>query len=96
MSLAETRLALFALDIQETGLSLLSLLLMSGISLTCFALALVLVTLLVVVIFWDTPIIGLRRRDGFLCAGWVEFLVGGIGEIPRHPEILCGNTPRVC
>ena len=54
VSLAETRVALFALDIQETGLSLLSLLLLSGIILTCFGLALVLLTLLVVVIFWDT------------------------------------------
>ena len=42
-----------------------------------------------------TPIIGLRRRDGFLCDGGVESLVGGIGEIPRHAEILCGNTLRV-
>ena len=43
-----------------------------------------------------TPVIGLRRRDGFLCDGGVESLVGGIGEIPRHAEILCGNTLRVC
>jgi uncharacterized membrane protein YqjE len=54
VSLAETRLTLFALDIQETGLNLLSLLVMSGVILTCFGLALILVTLLVVVIFWDT------------------------------------------
>ena len=54
VSLAETRLTLFALDIQETGLNLLSLLVISGVILTCFGLALILVTLLVVVIFWDT------------------------------------------
>lgn len=52
--MAEARLALFALDLQETGVNLLSLLILSGIIITCFGLALILLTFLVVVIFWDS------------------------------------------
>ncbi len=52
--MAEARLALFALDLQETGINLLSLLIISGVIITCFGLALILLTLLVVVIFWDS------------------------------------------
>ncbi len=54
VAMAETRLALLAVDIQETGMNLLSLLILCGIILTCFGLALILVTLLVVVIFWES------------------------------------------
>jgi uncharacterized membrane protein YqjE len=54
VSLAETRLSLFALDIHESALILLSLIVMSGIILTCFGFALLLITLLVIVFFWDS------------------------------------------
>lgn len=71
--MAETRLALLALDIQETGMNLLSLLILCGIILTCFGLALILVTLLVVIIFWDS--------HRLLALGGVSafFAVAGLG-----------------
>ena len=71
--MAETRLALFALDVQETGLNFLSLLVLSGIILTCFGLALILMTLLVVVIFWDSHrLLALGGATGF-------FALAGLG-----------------
>jgi uncharacterized membrane protein YqjE len=54
VELVETRLALMALDLQETGINFLSLLILCGVVLTCVGLALVLATLFVVVIFWDS------------------------------------------
>lgn len=54
VEIAETRLALFALDMQETGINLLSLVILCGVILTCFGLSLILATLLIVVIFWDS------------------------------------------
>ncbi len=54
VAMLETRLKLLALDVQETGLNFLCLLVISGIVLTCFGLTLILTTLLVVVTFWDS------------------------------------------
>ena len=54
VGILETRLALLALDVQETGPNLLSLIILCGVILTCLALSLILATLLVVVIFWDS------------------------------------------
>ena len=71
--MAEARLALFALDLQETGINLLSLLILSGIIIICFGLALILMTLLVVVIFWDSHrLLALGGATGF-------FALAGLG-----------------
>ena len=75
--LAETRLQLLALDVQETGMNLLSLLVLSGIILTCFGLALILATLLVVVVFWDSNrMLALGGATGFFAlAGIALWLI---------------------
>ena len=73
VGIVETRLTLFALDLQETGMNLLSLLILCGIILTCAGLFLILVTLLVVVIFWDTHrLLALGAAAGF-------FALAGLG-----------------
>ncbi len=70
--LAETRLQLLALDVQETGLNFLSLLVLSSMIFTCFALALILATLLVVVIFWDSNrLLALGAATGFFAAAGI-------------------------
>lgn len=73
VEIVETRLALFALDMQETGMNLLSLLILCGVILTCFGLSLILATLLVVVIFWDSHrLLAVGGAAGF-------FAVAGLG-----------------
>jgi uncharacterized membrane protein YqjE len=73
VEIVETRLALFALDMQETGMNLLSLLILCGVILTCLGLSLILATLLVVVIFWDSHrLLALGGAVGF-------FAVAGLG-----------------
>ena len=73
VAIVETRLALFALDIQETSMNLLSLLILCGVILTCLGLSLVLATLLVVVIFWDSHrLLALGGAAGF-------FALAGLG-----------------
>ena len=54
VSIADTRIRLLALDVQETGLTLLNLLILSGITLICVGLAIVFGALTMVIFFWDT------------------------------------------
>lgn len=110
VAVAETRLALFALDVQETGLNLLSLLVMSGIILTCFGLALILATLLVVAIFWDSHrLLALGGATAFYAVTglglWFtvlakfrnmpKFFAATRGEFAKDREWLGGDTRSI-
>ena len=73
IAIADTRLRLLALDVQETGLTLLSLLILSGLTLICAGMALVFGTLTVVIFFWDT------HRMLALCGATGFFFIVALG-----------------
>lgn len=90
--MAETRLALLALDVQETGLNLLSLLILSGIILTCFAMALILATLLVVVIFWDSHrLIALGGVSGFFALAGLALWFVVLARVRKMPSFFAAT-----
>lgn len=54
VGILQTRLQLLSSELEEEGVRILQVLLLGAIALVCFAMALVLGSLLVVVLFWDT------------------------------------------
>lgn len=87
--MAETRLKLLALDVQESSLNLLSLLVLSGIILTCFALALILTTLLVVAIFWDSHrLLALGLAAGFFSLAGLGLWLAMIAKFRNMPPFF--------
>lgn len=92
VALAETRLKLLALDMQETGLNFISLLVMSGIILTCFGLALILATLLVVVIFWDSHrLLALGGAAGFFALAGLVMWFTVLAKFRNMPKIFAAT-----
>jgi uncharacterized membrane protein YqjE len=87
--MAETRLKLLALDLQETGLNFLSLLVLSGIILTCFGLALILTTLVIVVIFWDSHrLLALGGAAGFFAFAGLGLWLTVLAKFRNMPQIF--------
>lgn len=92
VSLAETRLTLLALDIQETSLGLVSILVMSGVILLCFGLALILFTLFVVVIFWDTHrLLALAGATAFYALAAVSLWYVVLAKFRTMPKLFAAT-----
>ena len=92
VAMAETRLKLLALDMQETGLNFLSLLVLTGIILTCFGLALILTTLLVVVIFWDSHrLLALGGAAGFFALAGSALWFTVLAKFRNMPQIFAAT-----
>jgi uncharacterized membrane protein YqjE len=90
--MAETRLKLLALDVQETGLNLLSLLVLSGIILTCLGLALILTTLLVVVIFWDSHrLLAVGGAAGFFALAGLGLWLTVLAKFRNMPQFFAAT-----
>ena len=90
--MAETRLKLLALDVQETGLNFLSLLVLSGIILICFGLALILTTLLVVVIFWDSHrLLALGGAAGFFVLAGLALWLTVLAKFRNMPHFFAAT-----
>jgi len=80
VSLLYNRLDLLSTDLEEARQRLLSLLVLAFLSLFCLCLGMVLLTMLVVVAFWDS------HRLLTLCSLTVAFLLSG--------SVLCAITLR--
>ena len=92
VAMAETRLQLLALDMQETGLNFLSLLVLSGIILTCFGLALILTTLLVVVIFWDSHrLLALGGAAGVFALAGLALWITVLAKFRNMPQFFAAT-----
>lgn len=90
--LAETRLALLALDVRETGLNFVSLLILSGIILICFGLALILTTLLVVVIFWESHrLLALGGAAGFFALSGLGLWLAVLAKFRNMPQFFAAT-----
>ncbi len=109
VELVETRLTLVALDLQETGMNFLSLIILCGVVIACLGLALILATLFVVVIFWDSHrLLALGGAAAFfaLTGSGLWFVIlsrfrsmprlfaATRGEFAKDREWLSRNNPR--
>jgi uncharacterized membrane protein YqjE len=87
--MAESRLKLLALDLHETGLNFLSLLVLTGIVLTCFGLAMILTTFLLVTIFWDSHrLLALGGAAGFFALAGLALWLTVLAKFRNMPQFF--------
>ncbi len=96
LALVQTRIELFASEIDEERARLAKIALLGGIALFCLGLAVVLLVLLVVVVFWDSNrLLAIGVIAGVLCAGGLAALVALRSAVRRRPKFLAATLAEL-
>ncbi len=87
LAILATRLELLANELEEEGLRLLQMLCFGIFALFCFSIALVLLTVFVVVLFWND-----YRLEVLAIACFVFVLLGAAGTLLLRGKIKAGSS----
>lgn len=91
-AIAHTRLELLATDLEEERLHLLSLLVMVLLALFCLGVGLVLATLLLVAVFWDTHrLLMLGSLAGFFLATSIAACGFAFYQVKTKPKVFAAS-----
>jgi uncharacterized membrane protein YqjE len=92
----QTRLELFSNELEEQGARLARIALLWALAAFCFALAIVLGSVLIVVMFWDTNrVMVLALLTGAFTAGGLVALLIGRSALASRPKALAGTIAEL-
>lgn len=92
LGLIETRLALFALELEEERERLLQLAVVAGVGLLCVGLALGCIALFVIVLFWDTHRLLAIAAVAAASLGGAAYCLRELLRRGRHPLLIATRT----
>jgi uncharacterized membrane protein YqjE len=96
VALVQTRIELFASEIDEERTRFARIAMLGVIVLFCFGLAAVLLVLLIVVVFWDTNrLLAIGVIAGALFAGGLAALLGLRSVVRQRPKFLSATLAEL-
>ena len=96
LALVQTRLEIFASEIDEQRALLARIAVLSAISAFCLGLAVILLVLFVVVLFWDTNrLLAIGVLAGVFAAGGITAFVMLSTAIARRPKLLAATLAEL-
>lgn len=96
LALAETRARLAASELEEQGLRILEVMVWAAAALLFFAIALILVALFVVLVFWDSNrLLAAGLVAGFFVAGGVVSVLMVRAGLAARPQFLAATLAEI-
>lgn len=96
LAVLQTRLEIFASEIDEQRALLARVALLSGIAAFCLGLAVILLVLFVAVLFWDTNrLLAIGAMAGVFLAGGIAAGLMLVGTIRRRPKLLAATLAEL-
>jgi uncharacterized membrane protein YqjE len=96
LAIVQTRLEIFASEIDEQRVLLARIAVLAAVAAFCLGLAVILLVLFVVVLFWDTDrLLAIGVLAGVLAAGGITALMMLQAAVRRRPKLLSATLAEL-